>query len=57
MKTATWEYPKRPLELQLGAHPPNFYDQAQAIAKWFHGAIPTALPKPADWNKMQVYTQ
>ena len=57
MRTATWENPKRPLELQPGDHPANSYDQPQAIARRLHGASPAAFPKPGDWNKMQACTQ
>ena len=34
--------------------PDLLYEQAQAIARRFHQAIPRAFPKPADWNKIQA---
>lgn len=37
MRTATWENPKRPLELQPGDHPANLHDQAHAMLGDFMG--------------------
>ena len=35
----------------------HLYDQAQAIARCLHRAIPRAFPKPINWNKIRSYTQ
>ena len=49
MKTANWENPKRSLELQPADQPTDLlHDQAPAIARWLHQAIPRAFPKPVD---------
>ena len=50
MKTANWENPERPLELQPGNHPLTCW----AIPRRLHQAIARAFPKPVDWNKTQV---
>ena len=58
MKTVSRGKPERSLEVQPWDQPTNLlYDQAQAINKWLHWAIPRAFPKPVDWNKIQACTQ
>ena len=54
MKTANWENPERSLELQPGDQPANLlYNQASAISRWLHLAIPEAFPK-ACWVEQNL---
>lgn len=55
MKTANWENPERSIKLQLGDQPADLlYDQACVITTQLPGSIPSAFPKPVDWNKTQA---
>lgn len=57
MKSVNWERLEKSLEFQIIQPPLLLYDQACAIARRLHLAIPRAFPKSVDWNKIQACTQ
>lgn len=55
MKTANWEYPKRPLGLQLQNQTTHLHDPVWAITKCWE--ITKTSPKSVHWNTIQDCSQ